>query len=71
LWLVVLAIAIATPFSWFAARYWLQDFAYRINLTWWMFALSGILAILIAVCTISYHALRAAMANPITSLRSE
>ena len=46
-------------------------FAYRINLSWWMFALSGLLAILIAVFTISYHAMRAALANPITSLRSE
>lgn len=71
LWLVVLAIVIASPFAWFAARSWLQDFAYRINLSWWMFALSGLLAILIAVFTISYHAMRAALANPITSLRSE
>ena len=69
--LVLLAIAIASPFAWWAARNWLQDFAYRIQLSWWLFALSGIVAIVIAIGTISFHALKAAMANPIRSLRTE
>jgi len=69
--LVGVAIAIASPFAWWASRNWLQDFAYRIQLSWWLFALSGLVAIVIAIATISFHALKAAMANPIKSLRTE
>jgi putative ABC transport system permease protein len=50
---------------------WLQDFAYRINISWWMFALAGIAALLIAVITISFQAIKTALANPVESLRSE
>jgi putative ABC transport system permease protein len=50
---------------------WLQNFAYRINIQWWMFASAGLLAVIIAIITVSYHALKAAIANPVNSLRSE
>jgi putative ABC transport system permease protein len=50
---------------------WLNDYAYKISISWWMFALAGILAILIAVLTISFQAIKAALANPVKSLRSE
>jgi len=50
---------------------WLQDFAYRINIGWWVFALAGIIAILIALFTISFQSIKAALANPVKSLRTE
>ena len=50
---------------------WLHDFAYRIDIKWWMFAVSGLLALVIALLTIGFHALRAAHANPVNALRSE
>jgi len=50
---------------------WLQDFAYRINIGWWMFAIAGIIAIAIALFTISFQAIKAAIANPVKSLRTE
>jgi len=69
--LVILSIIIASPIAWWAMHKWLQDFAYRINIQWWMFASAGLLAIIIAIITVSYHALKAAIANPVNSLRSE
>lgn len=69
--LVAIAIVIAIPVSWWAMNKWLQSFAYRINLSWWMFALAGILAILIALITVSFQAIKAAVANPVKSLRTE
>ncbi|WP_183559318.1 ABC transporter permease [Mucilaginibacter sp. SP1R1] len=69
--LVVLSFVIATPVSWFFMHKWLQDFAYRIDISWWIFALAGILAIVIALATISFQAIKAAMSNPVKSLRSE
>jgi putative ABC transport system permease protein len=69
--LVLLAILVASPFAWWAMHSWLQGFAYRITMQWWMFASAGVLAILVAVVTISYHAIRAAIANPVNSLRNE
>jgi hypothetical protein len=50
---------------------WLQDYVYRINISWWIFAVGGLVAIIIALATISFQAIKAAMANPVTSLRSE
>jgi putative ABC transport system permease protein len=50
---------------------WLQDFAYRINIDWWMFALAGLIAVVIAMATVSFQAIKAAVANPVKSLRSE
>jgi len=69
--LVFIAIVIATPVAWYAMNKWLQDFAYRINIQWWVFAVAGILAILIAFATISFQAVKAALMNPVKSLRSE
>ncbi|MEJ8844933.1 ABC transporter permease [Lacibacter sp. H375] len=69
--LVLLAFVIATPVAWFAMNKWLQDFAYRINLSWWVFVVAGIAALGIAVITISFQAIKAAVANPVKSLRTE
>ena len=69
--LVVIAAVIAFPIAWFAMDSWLQDFAYRINIPWWIFILAGVIAGLIAFVTISFQAIKAAIANPVKSLRSE
>jgi putative ABC transport system permease protein len=69
--LVLLSILIASPIAWWAMHGWLEHFAYRITIQWWMFASAGLLAIIIAITTVSYHALKAAIANPVNSLRSE
>ncbi len=69
--LVLIAIVIASPVSWWAMNRWLQDFAYRIDIEWWMFAVAGLAAVAIALLTISWQAIRAAMANPVESLRAE
>ncbi len=69
--LVVVAMLIAFPFSWLAMRRWLEDFAYRISIGWEIFAVAAVLAIGIALLTVSFQAVRAALANPVKSLRSE
>jgi putative ABC transport system permease protein len=69
--LVIVAIVIATPIAWLILHHWLQDFAYHIGISWWIFGLSGIVAIAIALATISFQAVKAATANPVKSLRSE
>jgi putative ABC transport system permease protein len=69
--LVIVAFVIASPISYFIMHQWLQDFAYRINISWWIFAAAGILAIVVALATISFQAIKAAFANPVTSLRAE
>jgi putative ABC transport system permease protein len=69
--LVCIAMVIASPFAFYAMNAWLQDFAYRINIEWWMFLVAGVLAIGIAMITISFQAIKAAWANPIKSLRTE
>lgn len=69
--LVLLAILIASPLAWWVMNRWLQDFAYRIDVRWWMFALAGALAVGIAFLTVSFQSLKAALANPVKSLRSE
>jgi putative ABC transport system permease protein len=69
--LVSIAVLIATPISWFVMHKWLQDFPYRIQIQVWMFALVAIVAILIALMTISVNTLRAAMQNPVKNLRTE
>ncbi|HTJ14066.1 MAG TPA: ABC transporter permease [Dinghuibacter sp.] len=69
--LVAIAFLIAVPVSWWAMHRWLETFAYRVSLTWWMFALSGVLSACIALFTVSFQAIRAARANPIGRLRSE
>jgi putative ABC transport system permease protein len=69
--LVVIAFVIATPIAWWAMNKWLQTFAYKVPLAWWMFAGAGGIALFIALVTVSSQAIRAALANPVRSLRSE
>lgn len=69
--LVGLAILIASPFTWWAISLWLQKFAYKISISWWIFAVAGIGAMVIALVTVSYQSTKAALANPVKSLRSE
>jgi len=69
--LVLVANLIAWPLAWLAIYKWLQDFAYRIPISWWIFVLAGAMACLIALVTISFQAIKAAMANPVKSLRTE
>jgi len=69
--LVLIAFVLAVPIAWFAMYNWLQDFAYRITISWWVFAVAGVAAFLIAFFTISIQAIKAAMANPVNSLRTE
>jgi putative ABC transport system permease protein len=69
--LVVIAIVISFPVTWFAMHKWLQDFAYRIDMQWWVFIMAGGVALMIAFITISFQAVKAAIANPVKSLRSE
>lgn len=69
--LVFIAILIASPIAWWAMNKWLEDFAYRIDIQWWMFVLAGMMAIGIALLTVSFQAVKAAVANPVDSLRDE
>ena len=69
--LVLIAILIATPLAWWIMSGWLQDFAYRIRLEWWMFVISGSTAIVIALFTVVWQSVKSAFANPINSLKSE
>jgi ABC-type antimicrobial peptide transport system permease subunit len=69
--LIGVAFLIAAPLGWYAMVKWLQGFAYRIELSWWIFALAGIISALIAIATLSYEAVKTAMANPVKSLRAE
>ncbi|HUS01989.1 MAG TPA: FtsX-like permease family protein, partial [Chitinophagaceae bacterium] len=69
--LVAIASVIAFPVAWYAMHTWLQDFAYRINISWWVFIVAGLLSALIALFTISFQAIKAAVSNPVKSLRTE
>lgn len=69
--LIAIAFAIATPIAWYYMHQWLQDYVYRIRVSWWLFAAGGFVAVIIALATISFQALKAALANPIKSLRTE
>uniref|UniRef100_UPI003593A941 ABC transporter permease n=1 Tax=Pricia sp. TaxID=2268138 RepID=UPI003593A941 len=69
--LIGIAFLIATPVAWFVMDAWLQDFAYRIDIEWWVFALAGASTLVIAMLTVSFHAIKAALANPVKSLRTE
>ncbi|HZB11380.1 MAG TPA: ABC transporter permease [Chryseolinea sp.] len=69
--LVFIAILIASPVAWWSMDHWLKDFAYKINLQWWMFILAGMMAVIIALLTVSYQSFKAAMVNPIRNLRTE
>jgi putative ABC transport system permease protein len=69
--LVFVAIVIASPIAWWAMNKWLEDFAYKMEIQWWVFAIAGLAAITIALLTVSFQAIKAAVANPTKSLRSE
>ncbi|WP_353185162.1 FtsX-like permease family protein, partial [Parapedobacter lycopersici] len=69
--LVLFALVIASPIAWWAMNQWLQDFAYHIDIQWWMFVVAGLAAVVIALLTVSWQAIRAAVANPVESLRDE
>ena len=69
--MVLIANIIAWPVAYFAVGDWLQNFAYRVDVSWWIFLLAGVVVLLIALGTVSYQALRAAMVNPIDALRHE
>ena len=69
--LVLISSIISFPVAWWAMHKWLQDFAYRVSISWWVFVVAGLLALFIAFATISFQAIKAAMANPVKSLRTE
>ena len=69
--LVLIASIIAFPVAWWAMHTWLQSFAYRVNISWWIFVVAGLAAVLIALTTVSLQAIKAAVANPVKSLRTE
>ena len=69
--LVFIAFIIASPIAWFMMNRWLQDFAYRTDISWWIFVLTALMILLFALVTLSIQTVRAAIANPVKSLRSE
>ena len=69
--LIVLSILIASPLAWYAMHQWLENFAYKITLDGWVLVLAGVLAVAIALLTVSFQSIKAAMMNPVKSLRSE
>jgi len=69
--LVLLACVIAMPVAWYIMNKWLEDFAYRTHISWWMFTVAGLLVLLVALITVSFEAIKAAVANPVKSLRTE
>src|SRR5436190_1878112 len=69
--LVLIASLIAFPVAWWVMNKWLQDFTYRISINWWIFLLAGAAAMVVALVTVSFQAIKAAIANPVKSLRTE
>ena len=69
--LVIIATVIAIPVAWWMMNTWLNDFAYRTKMYWWVFLIAGSMALLIALCTVGLKAMKAAIANPVKSLRTE
>jgi len=69
--LVFISIIIATPVAWYAMHLWLQGYAYRINMQWWVFVIAGMLSVIVSLITVSFQAIKAAIANPVKSLRTE
>jgi putative ABC transport system permease protein len=68
---MIIAIALAVPLSWSVMNAWLEDFAYRIPLSWWIFALPSVAVVIVALLTVGIHTLKAARVNPVKSLRYE
>ena len=69
--LVLIAMVIACPLAWLVMNNWLENYVYRVEITWWMFLIAGALAIIIALVTVSFQAVKAAVANPVKNLRTE
>ena len=69
--LILIALILASPIAWWSMNQWLKDFAYRVEIEWWVFVLAGLLAIGIALLTVSFQSIKAALMNPVKSLRSE
>ena len=69
--LVIIALVIATPIAWLLMNNWLRGYAYKIQINWWVFAVAGIASVVIALLTVSFQAIKAAIANPVKSLRTE
>ena len=69
--LVVIALLVASPLAYMAGNKWLQNFPYRVEINWWLFVLAALLVVCIALFTISFQSIKAAMANPVKSLRTE
>jgi putative ABC transport system permease protein len=69
--LVIIASVIAFPIAWYAMSQWLQDFAYHTEINWWIFAMAGAITVIIALVTVSFQSVKAALMNPVKSLRSE
>ena len=69
--LVIISLVIASPVAWWAMSSWLERYTYRVGIDWWVFALAGLLSISIALITVSYQSIKAAIANPVRSLRTE
>jgi ABC-type antimicrobial peptide transport system permease subunit len=69
--LVFVSFVIAAPVAWWLMYNWLQNYSYRAPIQWWVFAMAGVVSILIAIITVSYQAIKAAIANPVKSLRTE
>lgn len=69
--LVIIAIFIASPIAWYFTHQWLQDYAYRISISWWVFAMAGLMALVIALFTVGFQAIRSALENPVKALRTE
>ena len=69
--LVIISIMIASPIAWYAMHLWLQGYPYRINMQWWVFVMAGMLSVIVSLITVSFQAIKAAVANPVKSLRTE
>ncbi|HEY4967465.1 MAG TPA: FtsX-like permease family protein, partial [Puia sp.] len=69
--LISIAFLVAAPLAWYFMHQWLLDYAFRIDIGWWIFVVGGLTSILVALATVSYRAIRAAVVNPVNSLRSE
>jgi putative ABC transport system permease protein len=69
--LVIISILIASPIAWYAMHLWLQGYSYRINMQWWVFVMAGMLSVIVSLITVSFQAIKAAIANPVKSLRAE
>ena len=69
--LVVIANLIAWPLAWLALHRWMQDNAYRVAISWWVFVLAGMAALVIALATVSFHAIKAALSNPVKTMRND